>query len=209
MSVIGTSKAEVLESVDRQTSYWSKFTLTIWPFQLIKKKNTRQKTAEMLNKAALYSSQFKWREEMEYTPEKWQRKSMRADVLGTCLPPKCDIYIFTQRKINVGNRTDWDGLRWYFVLRRARVAVSNCCMLKGPWCSVTYGRWPKGVKIALDSPVTKQHVIFDVLLLTDLHPQNFIAGARSSSPYPEVRNLCCLYGKPEIQKWDEDEPMCR
>lgn len=107
------------------------------------------------------------------------------------------IYIFTRRKRNVGNRTDWDGLRWFSVLRWARVAVSNCCMLRGPWCSVTYGRWPKGMKIASHTPVTKQHVIFDVLLLTDLDPQNFIAGARSSNPYPGVRNLFFL--------WDESE----
>lgn len=107
------------------------------------------------------------------------------------------IYIFTQRKRSVGNRTDWDGLGWFSVLRWARVAVSNCCMLRGPWCSVTYGRWPKGMKIAPYTLVTKWHVISDVLLLTDLDPQNFIAGVRSSNPYPGVRNLFSL--------WDESE----
>lgn len=111
---------------------------------------------------------------------------MRADVLGSCLPHKCNIYIYSHKEKEMwGNRTACAGLRWFSALRWARVADSICYMLRGPWCSVTYGRWPKGMKIAPDAPVTKQHVIVDVLPLTDLDPQNFIAEARSSNPYPE------------------------
>lgn len=53
------------------------------------------------------------------------------------------------------------------------------------------------MKIAPDTPVTKQHVIFDVLL-TDLDPQNFTAEARTSNPYPAVRNLFPLCGESEM-----------
>lgn len=69
MSVIGTGKVAMLGSTDSQTSYWSKFMLIISPFQLIKKPNARQRTAEMLNKTAHYSSHFKRGEELECIPE--------------------------------------------------------------------------------------------------------------------------------------------
>lgn len=113
--------------------------------------------------------------------DKEKGMSMTADELGTCLPHKGKILIRTKKK-TYGNRIDWDGLSCFQWL------------LREPWYSVMYGTWPKGMKICPDTPVTKQHVIFYVLLLTDLDPQNVIAGARSSNPYPEVRNLCSLVG---------------
>lgn len=57
---------------------------------------------------------------------------------------------------------------------------------------------PKGMKKALNNPVTKQYVLFDVLLLTGLDAQNFSAGARSQNPYVEVRNFFSLCGESEM-----------
>lgn len=54
------------------------------------------------------------------------------------------------------------------------------------------------MKMAPDTPVTEQDVLFDVLLLTDLDPQNFIAGTTSSNPYMEVSNLFSLCGESEM-----------
>lgn len=76
--------------------------------------------------------------------------------------------------------------------------LSVVALCWGPSCSVTFGRWPKGMKMAPDTAVTKEYVLFDVLLLTDLDPQYFIAGARSSNPYMEVSSFFSLCGEWEM-----------
>lgn len=166
--------------MDSETTCWSEFILVIWPFPLIKKWNIRQRTAKMLNKTPHYSSQFKQSKELECISEEWQRKRKKHESRYAKLFPPFQVqygYIHMKEKKCGGNRKTrkvWDGS----LLSGGQEWLSVIAICWEPWCSVTSGRWPKGMKMAPDSPVIKEYVLFDVLLLIDLDAQNFSAGAR-------------------------------